>query len=533
MRCFMYKLILVDDEQDVRNRIITSIQKIDCGFEVIASYDNGLDAFDGIIQMNPDLVITDIRMPFMTGMELLKKIKDSLPLIKTIIITGFDEFDYAKQAIDLGVSGFLTKPITTADLEEVLHKAKEELDEEYQRNTNLENMENFIKESLPLIKENNLQRLITLTNPDKKFLKKLEYNGIFLNYKHFMLAVIDIDLDLESTNLEKYEMNFLTVKKFIAEGLQNYFYHETFTCNDEIVTIIKANDEISTTQIEHCFEYILMKTKKFLEFTISVGISNPYKSKNFKEMYREAQSALELRSVMGGNEIYFASNIGDDDKKVRMIDDDELKELSYAIKYHTLSETKALLQSLKEKIAKPEYIIYNPFNLSNILNAIVKSCDDLDAFYGENKISFYERLFEMKTLDDTFAWFESLIAKIKTINQDTIEDSIQRNLNKIINYIDSHYTDNDLNLEILADKVNISISYISAILKKERNTTFVKYLTFLRMEKAKELLKNPNIKIVDVAEAVGYSEPYYFSHSFKKYQGVSPKEYRTNESEGK
>ena len=198
-----------------------------------------------------------------------------------------------------------------------------------------------------------------------------------------------------------------------------------------------------------------------------------------------------------------------------MIDDDELKELSYAIKYHTLSETKALLQSLKEKIAKPEYIIYNPFNLSNILNAIVKSCDDLDAFYGENKISFYERLFEMKTLDDTFAWFESLIAKIKTINQDTIEDSIQRNLNKIINYIDSHYTDNDLNLEILADKVNISISYISAILKKERNTTFVKYLTFLRMEKAKELLKNPNIKIVDVAEAVGYSEPYYFSHSFK------------------
>ena len=276
-----------------------------------------------------------------------------------------------------------------------------------------------------------------------------------------------------------------------------------------------------------------MKTKKFLEFKISVGISNPYKSKNFKEMYREAQSALELRSVMGGNEIYFASNIGDDDKKVRMIDDDELKELSYAIKYHTLSETKALLQSLKEKIAKPEYIIYNPFNLSNILNAIVKSCDDLDAFYGENKISFYERLFEMKTLDDTFAWFESLIAKIKTINQDTIEDSIQRNLNKIINYIDSHYTDNDLNLEILADKVNISISYISAILKKERNTTFVKYLTFLRMEKAKELLKNPNIKIVDVAEAVGYSEPYYFSHSFKKYQGVSPKEYRTNESEGK
>ncbi|MDD3171735.1 MAG: response regulator, partial [Bacilli bacterium] len=163
----MYKLILVDDEQDVRNRISAAIQKLDCGFEIIASYDNGLDAYEGIIQLNPDLVITDIRMPFMTGIELIKKTKESLPLIKTIIVTGFDEFDYAKQAIDLGVSGFLTKPITSSDLDGILLKAKEELDEEYQRNSNLENMENFIKESLPLIKENNLLRLVSLSNPDK------------------------------------------------------------------------------------------------------------------------------------------------------------------------------------------------------------------------------------------------------------------------------------------------------------------------------------------------------------------------------
>lgn len=525
----MYKLILVDDEQDVRNRISAAIQKLDCGFEIIASYDNGLDAYEGIIQLNPDLVITDIRMPFMTGIELIKKTKESLPLIKTIIVTGFDEFDYAKQAIDLGVSGFLTKPITSSDLDGILLKAKEELDEEYQRNSNLENMENFIKESLPLIKENNLLRLVSLSNPDKKFIKKLEYNGIFLNYKYFLVCIIDMDLDFDSANIEKFEMNLLSVKKFISEGLQSYFYHETFTKNDEIVTIIKSNEEITTAQVEHCFEYVLMKTKKFLEFTISVGISNPSKNKNFKEMYREAQTALEFRSIMGGDEIYFASNVDNDYEKVRIIDDDDLRELSYSIKYRSLSEVKDILAGLKDKMSKPEYLLSNPFNLSNILNYIVKSCDDLDTFYDESKFSFYEKLFEMKTLDDTFSWFESLVTKIKSINKDTIADSIQKNLNKITNYIDSHYTDNDLSLEVLAEKVNISISYISAILKKEKNTTFVKYLTSLRMEKAKELLKNPNIKIVEIAETVGYSEPYYFSHSFKKYQGVSPKEYRTNE----
>lgn len=525
----MYKLILVDDEFDIRSRLIQTIESLDCGFEVVANYDNGIDAYDGVLQINPDIIVTDIRMPFMTGIELLKKVKESLPLIKSVIITGFDEFDYAKKAIDLGVSGFLTKPITRNDLEEILKKAKNELDEEYQRNSNLENMENFIKESLPVIKENNLHRLITLTSPDKKFIKKLEFNGIFLNYKYFMTCIVDMDLDLNNMDVEKYEFNLLSVKKYIQESMQNNFVHETFTNDDEIITIIKSNEEISLSQIEHCFEYVLMKTEKFLNLTISVGISLPSKEKNFKEMYNQAQSALEYRSIMGGNEIFYAGNFDTNYEKVRIIDEDDMKELNYSIKYHTLEETKKVMDCLKKKLSKPEYLASNSFNLSMILNNIVRSCDDLDSLYGESKISYYDRLFEMKTVEEAFNWLQGLVERIKLLNKDTIADSIQKNLNKIINYIDTHYTDNDLSLEVLAEKVNISISYVSAILKKEKNTTFVKYLTTLRMEKAKELLKNPNMKIVDIAESVGYSEPYYFSHSFKKYQGVSPKEYRTNE----
>lgn len=525
----MYKMIIVDDEFDVRSRIAQSIEKADCGFEIVGTYENGLDAFEGVTQFSPDLVITDIRMPFMTGIELIEKIRKTKPLTKVIIITGFDEFDYAKQAIDLGVIGFLTKPITGNDLQSIVKKAKEDLDEEYYRNTSLANMEQFIKESLPIIIENDLHRLINLSTIDEKFAKKLEHDGILLNYKNFAICISDIDTDATKDEIEKHEINLLSVKKYISEGLQNAFFHETFMKNDYIVSIIKSNDEITTSQLESCFEFALMKSKKYMGFTLSVGISNIYHKTDFKEMYREAQKALEYRNAMGGDEIYFYSNIENFLSKAMIIDDSDYKNLTYAIHFKSDSEIEEILLDLKNKVTSIEYRATYTFNVSGILNAILKACDNLPILYEDN-VDYHQKMLDYKTSDELFTWFLSLIAKVKNINNEIISDNIQKNLNKIVDYIDSHYTDNDLSLELLAEKVNISVSYVSAILKKEKNTTFVKYLTTLRMEKAKELLKNPNMKIVDIAESVGFSEPYYFSHSFKKYQGVSPKEYRTNEN---
>ncbi len=524
----MYKLVIVDDEFDVRNRLSQSIKKLDTGFEIVGMYENGLDALEGVNNLNPDLVITDIRMPFMTGIELISKIKETKPLTKAIIITGFDEFDYAKKAIDLGVVGFLTKPVLNDDLKNILIKTKEDLDEEYFRNTNLANMEQFIKENLPVIKENDIHTLLTKTSIDSKFYKKLEHDGINMDYKYFAVCITDIDSETEKDDVDKHEIDLLTVRKNVTEALQGRFFNETITRNDAIVSIIKSNEEITVNHLEKSFEYVQMKTKKYNNYSLSVGISNFYKKPNFKEMYQEALKALEFRNAMGGDEIYFFSNIHDLNQSARTIDDNEYKDLTYAIRYKTIDEAKELLSELKKKITSLDYMSTYAYNISNILNAILKSCDNFPMLY-EDGINYHQKLLDFKTSDDLFNWFEALITRVKVINGEIISDNIQKNLNKIINYIDSHYTENDLSLELLADKVDISVSYISAILKKEKNTTFVKYLTSLRMEKAKEYLKNPNMKIVDIAERVGFSEAYYFSHSFKKYQGISPKEYREQE----
>ena len=141
----------------------------------------------------------------------------------------------------------------------------------------------------------------------------------------------------------------------------------------------------------------------------------------------------------------------------------------------------------------------------------------------------YRRLFEIKTDDEIFDYLKDLARLIRQLNDSVITDSLEHSLRLVTSYMESHFCDPDISFESLAKEVNYSVSYISALLKKKLGTSFVKMLTELRMEKAKELLRNPALKIIDIAERLGYNDSYYFSHCFKKYMGIPPKEFRNND----
>lgn len=527
----MYKLVIVEDEHDVRQRLIGLVEKAESKFKLCGEYENGIDAYDGILSECPDLIITDIKIPYIEGLELVEKVRQVLPLVKVIVITGFNEFDYAKQAANLGVVGFISKPVTMQDIKSLLFKTQDILDREYLTQQNLGQLQAFYESSLPIIRENELYRLSNLQGVSPAFEKRLAHSGIRLNYRFFAMCVFDFDEVLEDSG-EPYDLAMSSVRKLAAETIGDVCDFDLFSRYEKLCLILKSNSGLSASALATHIERIILRVGRYSGMPLSAGLSNVYENnKNFAGMLKEALHALEIRRIMGGRKVFLYSASSQNTSLKPAASDATIRELGYLLRFKSSDECIAALAEIWETPQNFGDTNTYYYLLTSVLNALLQACDDLEGLLaargGEG--SLYSRLFEMKTADEAFEFFKDIINTISALNSQQIVNSMERNMQKVLAYMDAHYCDASISFETMAADVNFSVSYISAIFKKNMGTTFVKQLTSMRMEKAKQLLQNPSLKIIDVAEQVGYQDPYYFSHCFRKYTGMSPKEYRSNE----
>ena len=518
----MYRLVVVEDERDVRKRLITLIDKSCAGFQLIAEYENGIDAYDAIATDAPDLLITDIRIPYIDGIELAKRTRDTLPLCKVIIITGYNEFDYAKEAANLGVVGFISKPVTLDVVQEILLKTQLILDQEYITASNQSRLEDFYRDSLPIIRENDLNRLADMSGISPDFEKKLAYNKIDLNYEYFAFCIFDLDQKVKGWE-EQNDLTFASVRSSVEESIGHLCDAELFNRQDKLCLILKSHQELAIASIERTLEQVILR---YTDATMSVGISCVHHDRNFARMRREAARALEYRSLMGGRSVFYYGNAMPPGE-ARLMDDELIRELGYWIRFRTEEDTLVYLDQIRESMEQNGNLHH--YTTMGILNVLLKNCDHLDGLseLWTGQESVYRQLMESKTSREAFKFLGDLCKQVFRINDNLRFDTLERNMQKVLAYIETHYCDTDISFESVAGAVNFSVSYIGALFKRKMGTSFVKHLTALRMERARELLANHSLKIIDVAEQLGYADPYYFSHCFKKYTGVSPKEFRS------
>ncbi len=527
LRLSKYKIAIVDDEQDVRERLESMILKSPTAFELVGVFDNGIDAYEGITGKDIDLLITDIRIPYIDGIELSRKLKSSDPFIKIIIITGYDQFDYAKQAIELEVIGFISKPILQKELDKALQKAHARISTDYNVSSVIQELSEFRKENLPVLVENDLCLLLQMDKPEASFIDKLKKEGVHLRFDHLCIGVFDFDVRDDKTDFDKLDLAFLTLKNQLEQAFKKYDF-ELFKRSQLFVLILKSLQPFSNVEILKFLDTEIKRIKRYLNLSMSVGISNPFTIEgSFKKHFRDARASLEQRRFLGSNQVFFCSDLAQKEN-LMILDRDAFKNLSYVIRYEGLKEIKKELDYLFE-IAKDG--VYH-YTLTEVLNTIISNCEEPEKLIkdGINLNQIHLNLLEHKTKESVYNYFIELILAVKGVNQSLQTDVVGKNLDKILKYIETNFSDQNLNLEMASDQIGLSPSYISALLKNEKNTTFVKYVTQLRMEKAKELLKKQSLKIIEVAEMVGYYEPYYFSHCFKKYEGKSPKEFKKDES---
>lgn len=530
----LYKMILVDDEDEVRGRISSKISE-ESGFSIVGTAGNGYDALDLIEKHSPHVVLSDIKMPFIDGIELATIIKRDFPTIRVAFITGYDEFDYAKEAIDLNVFGYLTKPLTQNDISKFLTKLKIDLDNEFKEKYNLEILRKRYEASIPLVIDNYFSSYLVSSSTERsEDIENLRQYGISLDDTKYLLSFIKIERSEASWDVVEFEKMKLSVRSVINSILERHSYvHYSFMFSEGIIFLVKEKGKFFLRDIDSVYYEMVKMTEKFLDVKIDIGISNLHRE--FSQLYmayEEASKAIGYSKFLNVGRIVYINQLEDSRPKVISLSDNDIKSLEYTIKFGTETELRNAVESLKLNAMRDNKTItnYRPY-IINLVNVLVNFSNSINADLNEIiEGDILQALNHFRSLNQLFDWVLITLLKLREVNLNTKMTNSQKLLDSAVNYIHSNYGNPKISMELVCDDLGISISYMSLLFKKHKETTFVKYLTKVRIEKAKSLLKLTGDRIIEIAGLCGFNDVYYFSHCFKKYMGVSPKKYRDEEN---
>ena len=533
----MYKILLVDDEILVRDAIRENIDwgKLDC--ELIGDCENGKQAVEFVKTHEVDIVLTDILMPYMDGMELSHFLHDNYPDILIVIFSGFGEFEYAKKAIQYNVSEYMLKPVTAMELTKVIENMKEKLDSRKKEQRKMESLTQVSQDyhkNANVIRSKALDCLVKCTRDVQVSLDELERMGITFQAASYRVAVFDIDTysDMYQMDMDKQQESALMAfvlfnvgDEIVVQEKAGAVYQEG---NNRVCIIFAGNrtKEFSESIHRICHE-IQEKVKEVIGLETSIGIGNWVRSPHeLIYSYRLAAKAIDYRYLLGGN-LLFDMEEKKTDNSIFLINDLEI--LTESIKSgdrRLMEKTLGQIETeIKSALVEKSYAcIY----LQQVIRAIGNTCQSLSE-EPEKIIAQREALLKAVTEQRMFSQAAALVEKYAQEVFDALQElnssNGQRQGMLAMDYIQKNYMDPCLSLNSICSYLNISTSYFSTIFKEMTGETFIEVLTRVRMEKAKELLENTTMKNYEIAEKVGFSDPHYFGISFKKITGKTPTEY--------
>lgn len=525
MNSKIYRLLIVDDEETIAQRIKTKITP-DLGFEVVALANNGYDALELMEKHHPDAIITDIRMPYIDGIELAKRVRFLYPKTKIAFISGYDEFEYAKEAIHLDVVSYLSKPIDTTELEQFLHRLKKRLDDEHQAVFNQESLDSMFKQNSQALLENQFNLLLHASKIQDVELQRFKIFGLDLLKGSFMTGVIEID-----SVADFYEVEYLRI--FLVNLLHKKFMdpYQVYTFNSGFgLVFILHHPNPYAQDIENRLQEVVMTKNEFSSIYVQMGLSNVYDHfSSFPKSVLEAKKALSYSPFMNVGTLIFYSDILQKKTIDLKLSRQDMERLQSTIKYGSELEIRHLFQSLSQEAEQQkETLINNQYYLVNLAHIFIDFASGLNLELDQVlETNLLDTLKSFNQLSDVYGYLEALVFKLKALNLQTTQNSVKDLFEEAYLYLQNHYADPLLGMESVCDYLGISVSYLSSLFKKHLETSFNKELVKLRMEKGMELLKYTPKKIYEVALSVGYSDVYYFSYSFKKHTGKTPKEYRS------
>lgn len=552
----MYTVLVAEDEFEVREAIVSGTDWAGLGFQVTDSAENGQEAWELFAKGVPDLLLTDIRMPFMDGLQLAERVKRQYPGTRVVILSGYDEFEYAQRALKLSVDEYVLKPFSSGDLANVLVKVRTVLDEEAAEKRDMEQLREHYRRSLPVLRENFLATLMMRPLKRKELEEKSALYDIQLTGVSFQVAVVSLDAagpreqgqtgavlggeprreQAPSTISEDQELLLFASLNIAEEIVESRNLGRVFLHQGQVVllTIAQQGDlQAVSAATMAAAEEIRQAIERYLKQTVTIGIGVVIQEPaGLSYSYKDAVLALDYRVILGGNRVISIADV--EQRHVEKVRFDELKEQSLVrcLKTGTAEELKEIVEGLFQGLAEApvsvkEYQLYLMEIVTAVLRAAKDADADLDDLFGDNMATLAE-LYRFRTLAEAKAWLlgicTRLMGSIAVVRQSAFHNLVE----EAIAYTRTNFGDSELSINKVCGRLHISAGYFSSIFKKETKLTFIAYLQHIRMEAAKELLRTTDLRALEIAEKVGYAEPNYFSFSFKKHVGMSPKEYRSS-----
>lgn len=542
----MLKIFLAEDEVIVRETIKRMIPWEELGFELVGEAADGEMALPLLIRQKPDLLITDIKMPFMDGLTLAKLAKKELPELKIVILSGYDDFNYAKQAINIGVEDYLLKPITKNALIERLSEIRSRYEHE---KTQKEYYEKFQREMQAYEKNSSrdfFEALVRGSMDMMEVYKKAEKLGVDIVAEAYNILIFTMNSEEDfSGQKEGYSEWEAETLEMLEEFFSGHPSAMLFRSNIFSYGILLKGQKESIKEItKECvgkIQGILNRKESKREWFLAVG-QPVERLSQIKKSYHTASRAFSQRYLYGENILYYdememmehRSGQADtnDNAYLKKVDVNALnpailqKFLSNGIQEEIENFVKdyfyAIGQEPMESLVFRNYVILNVrFSVITFLKGL--GCDT-EGMEPENT---EEILVESgKNIENAIAYAEKMISRAITIRDQNSGNKNRSILKTAVDFIDEHYMDEDISLNTAANVANVSSNHFSALFSQNMGQTFIEYLTSLRMNKAKELLRCTGMRSSEIAGEIGYKDAHYFSYLFKKTQGMTPSDYR-------
>lgn len=527
-----YKVILVDDEAEVIDMIEKKIHWNDLGFEVAGSATNGVKALELVEKLQPDVVLTDIKMPYMDGLELSRRLNQEYPNIYIMLCTGFDEFEYAKEAVHLEIKEYMLKPVNATELSESLTNLKHTLDREREEKLNVKKLNDYFQEVLPKLQSNFFISLI------EGRVEKHDYERFLQAYQVDMKGpLFGCVIFHTSENHVPEGMNPLllsmSVEREIKQRLMDQWNCLEFIYMGNTLLILELDAEDQITQITDACDRFCRWAYRIMGAVVTAGIGTVCDSLyEISLSYERAREAVSYRVLYGTKR---AINIGEivPKEQIKPVQSEEsrMQTLFRAIRIGDSTEIERAAHKEMEKLHKNTETM-SQYNLATmeIVSGFFKFCTDNSLDFNKisgNMQNIYEKVSQMDESSLT-AWIVQMSETISEKLKCARNSSARRLIVEAQNIVKERYMEADISLDEICTVLGVSNSYFSSLFKKEAGKSFISYLTDYRMDIAAEMILNTDEKSYTIAEKVGYLDANYFSYVFKKKFGVSPSKYRAS-----